>query len=101
MLKRPDSIPFTKKNDVHPFEDAASLNFWSEKNDASLFCVGLHSKKRPHDLVFARMFAGQVLDMVEVGVEMAQSMAEFKVRFPGLRSPWAERRVTSIRIVVL
>jgi ribosome production factor 2 len=80
MLKRPDSIPFTKKNDVHPFEDAASLNFWSEKNDASLFCVGLHSKKRPHDLVFARMFAGQVLDMVEVGVEMAQSMAEFKVR---------------------
>jgi ribosome production factor 2 len=84
MLKRPDSIPFTKKNDVHPFEDAASLNFWSEKNDASLFCVGLHSKKRPHDLVFARMFAGQVLDMVEVGVEMAQSMAEFKVRLSRL-----------------
>lgn len=79
MLKRPDSINFSKKNDIHPFESTESLEFWSSKNDASLYCVGLHSKKRPHDLVFARMFDGKVLDMMELGIEMAQGMAEFKV----------------------
>ncbi|CED83019.1 Protein required for biogenesis of the ribosomal 60S subunit [Phaffia rhodozyma] len=78
MLKRPDSINFSKKNDIHPFESTESLEFWSSKNDASLYCVGLHSKKRPHDLVFARMFDGKVLDMMELGIEMAQGMAEFK-----------------------
>lgn len=79
MLKRPESINFSKKNDVHPFESVESLEFWGSKNDASLFLVGLHSKKRPHDLVFVRMFDGKVLDMIELGIEMAQSMAELKV----------------------
>jgi ribosome production factor 2 len=64
---------------VHPFEDASSLEFWSQKNDCPLFVVGLHQKKRPNDLVFARMFDYQVLDMLEVGVEKAVSMHEFKV----------------------
>ncbi|TRM59275.1 hypothetical protein BD626DRAFT_508788 [Schizophyllum amplum] len=38
-LKRPDSISFSKKNVVHPFEaqGAQSLEFWAQKNDASVF----------------------------------------------------------------
>ena len=55
------------------------MNFFCEKNDTSLFVVGSHSKKRPNNLTFIRMFGGQVLDMVEVGIENAKSLNEFKV----------------------
>lgn len=41
--------------------------------------TGLHSKKRPNDLIFTRMFDGRVLDMVEVGVEEIRGMSEFEV----------------------
>jgi ribosome production factor 2 len=44
-----------------------------------LFVVGTHSKKRPDNVVFARCFAGEVMDMVEMGVESVVGMAEFKV----------------------
>jgi len=49
-----------------------------KKNDTSLFVVGSHSKKRPNNLTFIRMFDGQILDMVEVGIENAKSLSEFK-----------------------
>ena len=78
-LKRPDVISFSKKNTVRPFEDASSLEFWSNKNDASMFVVGQSTKKRPDDLTFVRMFNGKVLDMVEVGVDKFVSMVEYKV----------------------
>jgi ribosome production factor 2 len=82
-LKRPNAIAFNKKNEIHPFDASsnsqASLEFWSAKNDASLFLVGQSTKKRPNGLTFIRMFHGRVLDMIEVGVENFISMAEFKV----------------------
>ena len=79
-LKRPDSISFSKKNVVRPFEDASSLDFWSQKNDASVFVVGQSTKKRPDGRVFVRMFDYRVLDMCEVGIENYKAMNEFKVR---------------------
>ena len=78
-LKRPHAISFSRKNDIHPFEDAASLEFFASKNDASLFLTGLHSKKRPHDLIFARVFDGKVLDMIELGIEEVKSMSDVQV----------------------
>jgi ribosome production factor 2 len=78
-LKRPNAISFSKKNTVRPFEDASSLEFWAQKNDASLFVVGQSTKKRPDGLVFARTFDGHVLDMCEVGVEEFVGMDKFKV----------------------
>lgn len=83
-LKKPDSIPFNKRNDVLPFEDASSLEFWGQKNDASLFVVGSSQKKRPHNLVWVRLFDGQVLDMLEMGIADAKSMREFKSNKPGI-----------------
>lgn len=80
QLKKPDAVTFSKSNAIHPFEDATSLAFWSKKNDASLFMVGLHSKKRPNNIVFARTYDNEVIDMLEMGIEMAKSMSEFKVR---------------------
>ncbi|TBU29219.1 Brix-domain-containing protein [Dichomitus squalens] len=77
-LKRPHAISFSKKNAVRPFEDATSLEFWAQKNDASLFVVGQSTKKRPDGLTFVRMYDHRVLDMCEVGVEGWKSMADFK-----------------------
>lgn len=78
-LKRPNAISFSKKNEVRPFEDTSSLEFWSAKNDASLFIIGQHTKKRPDNLTFVRMFDGKVLDMCEVGVTSFTSLEEIKV----------------------
>ncbi|KAJ7224369.1 Brix-domain-containing protein [Mycena pura] len=81
-LKRPHAIAFSKKNDIHPFDAAststASLEFWAQKNDASLFVIGQTTKKRPHGLTFVRMFDNRVLDMLEVGIESWVSMADIK-----------------------
>ncbi|KAI9173246.1 rRNA-binding ribosome biosynthesis protein rpf2 [Blastocladiella emersonii ATCC 22665] len=73
-LKKPHAVNFTKKNDVHPFEDTQRLEFFSQKNDAALMVVGTHNKKRPHDLTFVRMFDHQVLDMYEFGIEAFVSL---------------------------
>ena len=99
-LKRPHAISFSKKNLVRPFEDA-SLSFWAQKNDASLFVVGQTTKKRPDGLVFARMFDGQVLDMCEVGVDGFVSMNEFKVSTPNQYMPFivASSPITYLELI--
>ena len=83
-LKKPDAIPFNKQNDVLPFEDASSLEFWGQKNDASLFVVGSSQKKRPDNLCWVRLFDGQVLDILELGIKNATSMREFKANKPSI-----------------
>jgi ribosome production factor 2 len=94
-LKRPHAIAFNKKNPIHPFDSTtstsiSSLEFWANKNDASMFVFGQTSKKRPHGLTFVRMYDGRVLDMTEVGVESWVGMADFKVRFfPSLLNFWS------------
>ncbi|CDO68097.1 hypothetical protein BN946_scf185044.g5 [Trametes cinnabarina] len=79
-LKRPHAISFAKKNLVRPFEDTSSLEFWAQKNDASLFLLGQSTKKRPDGLTFVRMFDYRVLDIIEVGVDMFKSMNDFKLK---------------------
>ncbi|PWN42136.1 Brix-domain-containing protein [Ceraceosorus guamensis] len=82
-LKKPDNIQFNKKNDCLPFESSGteSLEFWSGKNDASLFIVGNHQKKRKDNLIWARCFDGKVLDLLEMGVLQGKAIAEFKSPF--------------------
>ncbi|KAL8365914.1 hypothetical protein RB595_004611 [Gaeumannomyces hyphopodioides] len=65
-MRQPLAKKFTKKNAVHPFEDPASLEFFSEKCDTSLLVFGSSSKKRPHTLTLVRMFNHKVLDMLEL-----------------------------------
>jgi ribosome production factor 2 len=77
-LKKPDCVLFTKKNDIHPFDDYKPLEFLSLKNDAAFFVFGNHSKKRPHNMVIARMFDNQILDMIELGITDISFMDEFK-----------------------
>ncbi|KAI3401711.1 hypothetical protein diail_9375 [Diaporthe ilicicola] len=88
-LRQPHAKKFTKKNAVHPFEDATSLEFFSEKNDASLLVFGSSNKKRPHCLTLVRTFGHRVLDMLELGLdaESFRRLAQFRGKKPavGLR----------------
>lgn len=79
-LKRPLGIKFSKKNVIHPFEDPSSLEFFSEKNDASMMVFGSHSKKRPHCMTVVRMFDWKVLDMLELLIEpeTMRTLSQFK-----------------------
>lgn len=79
-LKRPLGIKFNKKNPIHPFEDPSSLEFFSEKNDASMMVFASHSKKRPHCLTVVRMFDWKVLDMLELLIEpeTLRTLSQFK-----------------------
>lgn len=77
-LKKPHAISFSKKNVVRPFEDSSSLEFWAQKNDASMFVLGQSTKKRPNGLVIARTFDSRILDMCELGVDKFVSMLAFK-----------------------
>merc|ERR1712038_2208878 len=78
-LMKPNAIQFHQKNMLRPFEDPSSLEFFAERNDASLFCFGSHSKKRPHNLVFGRFFNNQLLDMVELAVNYANIPNKLKI----------------------
>ncbi|KYK55457.1 hypothetical protein DCS_07420 [Drechmeria coniospora] len=79
-LRQPLAKKFTKKNAIHPFEDASSLEFFSEKNDASLLVFGSSQKKRPHALTLIRTFGHKVFDMLELHLdkESFRTMCQFK-----------------------
>jgi len=78
MLKKPNGIQLKKKNVTRPFEETASIEFLSQKNDSSLFAFGSHTKKRPNNIVIGRLFDYHILDMIEFGVENFISVAEFE-----------------------
>jgi len=82
QMRQPLAKKFTKKNAIHPFDDAASLEFFSEKNDASLLVFGSSQKKRPHTMTFVRTFGYKVLDMLELYLdpESFRTIAQFKTK---------------------
>ena len=86
MLKKPHAVHFRRHNAVHPFEDPTPLEFLCQKNDASIFAFGTHSKKRPHNLVLGRTFDGHILDMYELGLKSARPMSDFPVGNRGASS---------------
>ncbi|KAF4471484.1 valyl-tRNA synthetase [Fusarium albosuccineum] len=82
QMRQPLAKKFTKKNAIHPFDDASSLEFFSEKNDASLLLFGSSQKKRPHTLTFVRTFSYKVLDMLELYLdpESFRTISQFKTK---------------------
>ena len=73
-LKKPYAINYNEKNDIRPFEDVTKMEFYCKKNDSSLFMLGNHNKKRPHNIIMGRMYDYQVLDMIELGLENFKSL---------------------------
>ncbi|EDV24757.1 uncharacterized protein TRIADDRAFT_56868 [Trichoplax adhaerens] len=78
QLKKPFAISYQKRNEIRPFEDQTSLEFFSKKSDASLFVFGNHTKKRPHNLILGRMYDYHLLDMFELGITQFQALRNFK-----------------------
>lgn len=64
---------------MQPFEAGGDVNLqhFSEKTDSSLFALGNHSKKRPHNITLGRFFEHQLHDVVELGVERYKGIKEF------------------------
>ncbi|KAK8138597.1 hypothetical protein PG984_001977 [Apiospora sp. TS-2023a] len=85
-LRTPLAKRFTKKNDIHPFTDPASLEFFSERNDCSMFVFASSSKKRPHTLTLGRTFGHKILDMIELSLEPEsyRQISQFKTRKPAI-----------------
>jgi len=70
-LKAHESLKLSRTNEgVRPFEvgGEVSLEFLARKADCSLFALGSHSKKRPHNLTLGRLFDFRLLDLAEFGV---------------------------------
>ena len=71
---------YTKRNlDIHPFEvgGETKLEHFARKSDCGLVVYANHAKKRPHNLTLGRFYDGQVLDLLELGVEAFRSIQEF------------------------
>jgi len=78
-IKKPEVHRYFKKKsngEKGPFESVASIEFFSQKADASLFVYGSHSKKRPDNLVFGRLFYHHMLDMLELGISNYKSISD-------------------------
>ena len=81
LLKSPHSHMYQRKNaEIYPFENPNKLEWFCQKSDCSLFAYVTHSKKRPNNLVLARLHNYLVLDMFELEVNGAtfRSLNEFK-----------------------
>ncbi|KAL4512283.1 hypothetical protein ABPG72_005285 [Tetrahymena utriculariae] len=76
-LKKINSVNFSNRHDVLPFENVQPIENYCVKQDCSLFVFGSHNKKRPDNLILGRLFDGHLLDMVEFGVSNMKSQSSF------------------------
>ena len=78
-VQAPHAKLLSKNNMIVPFDDAGqqSLEFLTTKNDATVFAMASHNKKRPNNLVLGRTFDRRVLDMVEIGILQYRSLSDF------------------------
>ncbi|PVU97769.1 hypothetical protein BB559_001931 [Furculomyces boomerangus] len=77
-IKKPLVVNLSKRNEIHPFDDETKIEFLGTKNDASLFTIGSHSKKRPNNLVIGRLFDHKLFDMFEFEVSNFLSIEQIK-----------------------
>ncbi|KAF2351153.1 Brix domain [Trinorchestia longiramus] len=76
-FKRTNSIYYGRKNSILPFEEGEKLERLSKTKDTSLFALTSHSKKRPNNVIFGRLFNHQILDMVELGISDWRALETF------------------------
>lgn len=87
-LKKPEAVWYKRKesNAILPFEDASTIEFYSNRSDASLFMFGSHTKKRPNNLVVGRTFDWKLLDMLEFGITNFVPSKDFGAASQGVGS---------------
>lgn len=77
-LKKPEALLFARsKHDSDSFEDPSKIERLCVKQDASLFSLAKHSKKRPNSLLCGRLFNGQILDMFEFSIEDVKPLSNY------------------------
>lgn len=64
---------------MRPFEGGgeAALELHCSRNNCSLFALGTHQKKRPHNLLLGRLYDFRLYDMVEFGIRQYKSVQAF------------------------
>jgi ribosome production factor 2 len=80
LLPQTESVKFSRKNeDIRPFEAGgeSSLEFYCNKGNCSLFALGTHTKKRPHNLTLGRLFDFRLYDVIELGVDRFEAIKSF------------------------
>ncbi|CAG0895611.1 unnamed protein product [Darwinula stevensoni] len=78
-LKKPLATYFNRRNEIRPMEDVTPLESFGKQHDCSLFAMGSHSKKRPHNLIIGRLYDYHLLDMVELGILSHSKMSSFHI----------------------
>ncbi|TPP58822.1 Ribosomal biogenesis protein, partial [Fasciola gigantica] len=78
-LKTPLVCRLKWRNPVLPFEDISFVEKMCQKYDCSMFVIGLHSKKRPNNIVIGRLYDGELLDMFELGMQSYEALLSTKV----------------------
>jgi ribosome production factor 2 len=81
LLKAPYSSMYQRKNlDIYPFDNTSKLEWYCQKSNCSLFAYITNSKKRPNNLVLARLHNHLVLDMFELELNGSsfRSLDDFK-----------------------
>lgn len=65
---------------MKPFEAGgeAPLEFFCNNSNCSVFVLGSHSKKRPHNLTLGRLYDFHLYDCLELGVEHHRPIKAFK-----------------------
>jgi len=66
-----------RSEEIRPLEDETQIERFTRKSNAGLFLSGSHSKKRPVNLVFGRMFDSNLLDLAEFRVVAHKLACEF------------------------
>jgi ribosome production factor 2 len=86
-LQAPNAKVLSKSNPIVPFETDGqqSLEFLMTKNDCSLVVLASSNKKRPNNLVLARTFDRQILDMIELAVLRFKSLSDYGGAVPKKR----------------
>jgi ribosome production factor 2 len=81
LLKSPHSTIYQRKNlDIYPFDNTSKLEWYCQKSNCSLFAYITNSKKRPNNLVLARLHNHIVMDMFEFELKGStfRSLEDFK-----------------------
>lgn len=76
-IRNPLSQFYSRRHEMHPFEDVSGLENLCNKLDHGLFAFGSSSKKRPARLILGRIFDKTTLDMQEFNVKDYQPMQSF------------------------
>lgn len=75
-----EAVKFSRNNpDMQPFEAGGEgpLESHCGHQNCSLFALGSHQKKRPHNLILGRLFDFRLYDMVEFGVAAYRPIRAF------------------------